>query len=98
MYDVCINSELHIPIYTSQLYIFSNVKTVNPIEDFFKLMSCVIIISVSEIMSPEDEMQFWSNFANSVGRQDEKEKGTAFWCALEPLVKDFRHASMCNLE
>lgn len=49
-------------------------------------------------MSPEDEMQFWSNFANSVGRKDEKEKATAFWYALEPLVKDFRQALLCCLE
>lgn len=47
-------------------------------------------------MTPEDEMQFWSNFANSVGRQDEKEKGTAFWYALEPLVKDFRYVAVCK--
>ncbi|PNF38598.1 hypothetical protein B7P43_G03947, partial [Cryptotermes secundus] len=46
--------------------------------------------NIAEIMSPEDEMQFWSNVANSVGRKDEKEKATAFWYALEPLVKDFR--------
>lgn len=49
-------------------------------------------------MSPEDEMQFWSNFANSVRRKDEKEKATAFWYALEPLVKDFRQALLCSLE
>jgi hypothetical protein len=48
-------------------------------------------------MSLEDEMKFWSYFANSVGREDEKEKGTAFWYTLEPLVKDFRHVSLCNL-
>ncbi|PSN45387.1 Cytoplasmic dynein 2 heavy chain 1 [Blattella germanica] len=46
--------------------------------------------SLIEILSPEDEMQFWSNVANSDGRKDEKEKGTAFWYALEPLAKDFR--------
>ncbi|XP_069679211.1 cytoplasmic dynein 2 heavy chain 1 isoform X2 [Periplaneta americana] len=46
--------------------------------------------NIAEIMSPEDEMQFWSNVANSIGRRDEKEKGTAFWYALEPLAKDFR--------
>jgi len=55
-----------------------------------------IIICVSEIISPEDEMQFWSITANSAGRKDEKDKGTAFWYALEPLVKDFRHVSLCS--
>jgi hypothetical protein len=54
----------------------------------------VITIGVPEIMSPEDEMQFWSNIANSAGTKDDKEKGTAFWYALEPLVKDFRHVSL----
>jgi hypothetical protein len=49
-------------------------------------------------MSPEDEMQFWSNFANSAGTKEEKEKGTAFWYALEPLVKDFRQVLLCSLE
>lgn len=49
-------------------------------------------------MSPEDEMQFWSNVANSVGRKEEKEKATAFWYALEPLVKDFRQVLLCSLE
>jgi hypothetical protein len=58
----------------------------------------VLIFTVSEIVSPEDEMQFWSNLANSVGRKEEKEKGTAFWYALEPLVKDFRQVLLCNLE
>jgi hypothetical protein len=61
----------------------------------FILLCSVIIIGVPEIMSPEDEMQYWSNIANSTGRNDEKEKGTAFWYALEPLVKDFRHVSLC---
>ena len=62
----------------------------------FILICNVIIIGVLEIISPEDEMQFWSSIANSPGRKDEKEKGTAFWYALEPLVKDFRHVSLCN--
>jgi hypothetical protein len=61
-------------------------------------MHVLLIITVSEIMSPEDEMQFWSNFANSVGSKEEKEKGTAFWYALEPLVKDFRQVFLCSLE
>jgi hypothetical protein len=60
------------------------------------LICNVIIFGVPEIISPEDEMQFWSNIANSAGRKDEKEKGTAFWYALEPLVKDFRHVSLCS--
>jgi hypothetical protein len=47
-------------------------------------------------MSPEDEMQFWSHFANSDGSKDEKEKGAAFWYALEPLVKDFRQVLLCR--
>jgi hypothetical protein len=64
----------------------------------FKTICNIIIITVSEIMSPEDEMQFWSNFANSVGRKDEKEKATAFWYALEPLVNDFRQALLFSLE
>jgi hypothetical protein len=62
-------------------------------KDFFQSV-CHDIIPVSEIMSPEDEMQFWSQFANSVGRKHETEKGTAFWYALEPLAKDFRHVSL----
>ena len=54
-------------------------------------MDVYIFSAVLEIMSPEDEMQFWSNVANSGGRKDDKEKATAFWYALEPLVKEFRY-------
>ncbi|KAJ9584167.1 hypothetical protein L9F63_021464, partial [Diploptera punctata] len=46
--------------------------------------------SLIEIMSPEDEMQFLVKYSKLCWTKDEKEKGAAFWYALEPLVKDFR--------
>jgi hypothetical protein len=56
------------------------------------LISSVIIIGVPAIISPEDEMQFWSSIANSAGikDKDEKEEGTTCWYGLERLVKYFR--------
>ncbi|XP_063237932.1 cytoplasmic dynein 2 heavy chain 1 [Bacillus rossius redtenbacheri] len=45
--------------------------------------------SMSVIMSPEEEVQFWSNIANTTRRKDEREMGKLFYNALEPLSKEF---------
>ncbi|XP_068082912.1 cytoplasmic dynein 2 heavy chain 1 [Anabrus simplex] len=45
--------------------------------------------NVLVIMSPEDEVSYWSTMANSTTRRDQRERSTAFYNALEPLGKDF---------
>ena len=53
--------------------------------------------SLSLILTPFDETQYWADIANSPKNRGERDKATAFWHTLEPMAKDFDNIETLQL-